>query len=73
MTGFGVAAGGLSGKYTILGGTALAAKAGLLVAGPVGWVVLGVVVAVGVLAGVGAGSIADKRGQSIAAGIWDRS
>jgi hypothetical protein len=75
MTGFGFAgaAGGLAGKYTILGGTALAAKAGLLVAGPVGWAVLGVVVAVGVLAGVGAGSIADKRGRNIAAGTWDRS
>ncbi|MBU2873555.1 hypothetical protein [Marinobacter salexigens] len=75
MTGFGFAgaAGGLTGKYTILAGTALAAKAGLLVAGPVGWAVLGVIVTVGVFAGLGAGSIADKRGRNIAAGIWDRS
>lgn len=74
MTGFGTAGvvGGLAGKYTVVGGTALAAKAGLLVAGPVGWAVLGVVVTVGVLAGLGAGLYADRKGQNFASMLWDR-
>src|SRR5690554_2087826 len=74
MTGFGAgaAAGGLAGKYTIVGGTALAAKAGLLVAGPVGWAVLGVVVAAGLIAGFTAGHYLDQGGQFAASTIWDR-
>lgn len=74
MTGFGTAGvvGGLAGKYTVIGGTALAAKAGLIVAGPVGWAVLGVVVTVGVLAGLGAGLYADQKGQNFASMLWDR-
>lgn len=74
MTGFGTAGvvGGLTGKYAVIGGTALAAKAGLIVAGPVGWAVLGVVVTVGVLAGLGAGLYADQKGQNFASMLWDR-
>ncbi|PCM44902.1 hypothetical protein [Marinobacter sp. ANT_B65] len=74
MTGFGTAGvvGGLTGKYAVIGGTALAAQAGLIVAGPVGWAVLGVVVTVGVLAGLGAGLYADQKGQNFASMLWDR-
>lgn len=74
MVGFGAggAAGGLTGKIVVGGGALLAAQAGLLVAGPVGWAVLGVVVGAGLLAGFAVGSYADKEGQGLAASIWDR-
>ncbi|WP_404362302.1 hypothetical protein [Marinobacter sp.] len=75
MAGFGLggAAGGLTGKYTVIGGTALAAKAGLLVAGPVGWAVLGVIVGAGLLAGLTAGRYIDGGAQTATAWIWDRN
>ncbi|MBU2874974.1 hypothetical protein [Marinobacter salexigens] len=74
MVGFGAggAVGGLTGKAVVGGGTMLAAKAGFLVAGPLGWAALGVIVGAGVLAGLLVGSYADKEGQGLAASIWDR-
>ena len=75
LTGFGSggAAGGYVGKYTIVGGTALAAKAGLVVAGPVGWAVVGVIVAAGLFAGLGAGYYAERVGRYVASWTWNRS
>jgi hypothetical protein len=74
MTGFGAGglAGGLTGKAVVGSGAFLAAKAGLLVAGPVGWAVLGVVVGAGILAGLSVGSLADERARFETARIWDR-
>lgn len=74
MAGFGAegAAGGATGKFVVGGGTLLAAKAGLLVSGPIGWAVLGVVVGAGLLAGFAVGGWFDKNAQALATNIWDR-
>lgn len=74
MTGFGLggAAGGFTGKTVVASGTFLAAKAGLLVSGPLGWAVLGVIVGAGLIGGYGVGSYVDQRGQKVAAQLWDR-
>lgn len=73
MTGFGLggAAGGIVGTQVVSGGMVLAAEAGLLAAGPVGWAVLGGILLVGLAAGFTAGSLADKGGQLVAASVWD--
>ncbi len=74
MTGFGIGGvtGGLTGQGVVAGGTILAAKAGLLVAGPVGWAVLGVIVGAGFVAGYKVGSFIDNEAQSAASRLWDR-
>ncbi|MFE8072437.1 hypothetical protein QQM79_15370 [Marinobacteraceae bacterium S3BR75-40.1] len=73
MTGFGAggAVGGWVGRAVITGGAAYAAEAGLIVAGPMGWIALGVIVSVGVLAGYAAGTQMDEIGQYIASKVWD--
>ncbi|MFE8073484.1 hypothetical protein QQM79_20700 [Marinobacteraceae bacterium S3BR75-40.1] len=73
MTGFGLggAVGTTVGRATVAGGTALAAQAGLIVAGPVGWAVLGGIVLVGIAAGFATGYFMDQAGQAGAATIWD--
>ena len=74
MAGFGSGGvfGGLAGKAVVGGGSFLAAKAGLIAAGPVGWTVLAVIVGAGVLAGFTVGVHADRRAQFETARIWDR-
>ncbi|MAE35128.1 MAG: hypothetical protein CMH97_07780 [Oceanospirillaceae bacterium] len=66
VTGFGLgtAAGLYVGKATFAGGTLLAVNAGLTLAGPVGWVLLGGVFAVSLTAGYFAGSKLDELGQN---------
>lgn len=67
MTGFGLgtAAGLYVGKATFAGGTLLAVQAGLTLAGPVGWVLLGGIFAVSLITGYFAGSAVDTLGQYI--------
>lgn len=74
MTGFGAggASAGLAGKAVFAGGSLLAVNAGLMVAGPAGWAVLGVIFCVSVVAGLGVGYYMDQIGQSVAELIWDR-
>ena len=75
VTGFGAgaAAGIVAGKAVVSGGIALASSAGLLVAGPIGWTVLGVVVVTGLIAGFAAGSVFDEFGKSAADLVWKAS
>ncbi len=61
--GFGAAAGMFFGKITFAGGTAIALQAGLTLAGPVGWLVLGAVFATSFAVGYVVGSKADDLGQ----------
>ncbi|WP_370293360.1 hypothetical protein [Thalassolituus sp.] len=73
VTGFGAgtAAGLIVGKATFAGGTFLAVQAGLTLAGPVGWVLLGVIFAVSLTAGYFAGSAVDASGQYISKTLMD--
>ena len=61
--GFGAAAGMFFGKITFAGGTAIALQAGLTLAGPVGWLVLGAIFATSFTVGYVVGSKADDLGQ----------
>ena len=61
----------LGGQFAIRGG--LAATAGLAAAGPVGWVILGTVVAAGFYVGYQASQGGDQVGKSLASFIWDKS
>lgn len=73
MTGFGLggALGFSAGRAAMTGGAYFAAKAGLLVAGPLGWAVLGVVVLGSLGAGYMVGKYADQTGKWVADSIWD--
>lgn len=73
ITGFGTggAAGILVGRATMTGGIYLAAEAGLLVAGPVGWAVLGSVLLVSFYAGYVAGNTGDITGKWVANKLWE--
>ncbi|MEK9714016.1 MAG: hypothetical protein VW258_15750 [Thalassolituus sp.] len=73
VTGFGAgtAAGLIVGKATFAGGTLLAVQAGLTLAGPVGWVLLGGIFAVSLTAGYFAGSAVDASGQYISEILMD--
>jgi len=73
LTGFGAgaAAGIYIGGATITAGSAWAASAGLMVAGPIGWAVLGVVVAVGLVSGFAAGYFFDSAGKTFADWIME--
>ncbi|PAU79821.1 hypothetical protein CK501_11505 [Halovibrio salipaludis] len=68
--GFGGAAAMVAGKATVLGGSALAGSLGLMAAGPVGLVALGVIVGAGVLAGIGVGYYFDQIGKDFADLLW---
>lgn len=74
LTGFGAgaAAGIYLGSATISIGTTLAASSGLLLSGPIGWAVLGVVIGAGLIVGFSSGSAFDKIGQFIVDKIWER-
>jgi hypothetical protein len=61
--GFGAAAGMFFGKITFAGGAAIAVQAGLTLAGPVGWLVLGAIFATSFTVGYVVGSKADDLGQ----------
>ncbi|TDT37725.1 hypothetical protein DES49_2684 [Halospina denitrificans] len=73
MTGFGFGgvAGIYAGKAAIAGGAAFATSVGLMAAGPVGWVALGVILVAGTLVGLGVGYYADQFGKYIAELIWE--
>ncbi|WP_221794016.1 hypothetical protein [Oceanobacter mangrovi] len=77
VTGFGTGAavGTATGRVTFAAGMAgagwVAAQAGLTLAGPVGWAVMGVVFAGSLVAGYFAGQAADNFGQEKAASIYD--
>ncbi|TDT44414.1 hypothetical protein DES49_0516 [Halospina denitrificans] len=75
MTGFGFAGalGGIAGKATYVGGTAIAAKAGLLLVGPVGWAAVGTILLVTAVTGFTAAYYSDQIGQYIAETLWDWS
>ncbi|WP_276677538.1 hypothetical protein [Thalassolituus oleivorans] len=61
--GFGAAAGMFFGKITFAGGAAIAVQAGLTLAGPVGWLVLGAIFATSFTVGFVVGSKADDLGK----------
>ena len=73
LAGFGLggAAGIMAGTYTISMGTYIAAYSGLALAGPLGWSILGVIVATGLVAGFGAGVAGDKFGKAAADRVWN--
>ncbi|QCF27147.1 hypothetical protein [Hydrocarboniclastica marina] len=73
MTGLGAAgaAGGLAGKYTVLGGGLLAAKAGLVLTGPAGWAIVAAIVGAGIVAGLATGMVADRAGKALSAWLWE--
>ena len=75
LTGFGAggAAGLVAGTYTISMGTSIAAYSGLALAGPIGWSILGVIVAAGLVTGFVAGFTFEKAGKFVADYIWDLS
>ncbi|WP_097459075.1 hypothetical protein [Mangrovitalea sediminis] len=75
MTGFGLggAAGTLTTRVVIMGATTYAMEAGMIVAGPVGWFALAIIVGAGLIAGFEAGSIFDTAGQKLSALAWDRN
>ena len=65
MTGFGAgAAGGMvAGRAVFAGGTWLAVQAGLTLAGPVGWIVLGGIFSASLIGGYLVGSYVDSKAQ----------
>ncbi|TDT44256.1 hypothetical protein DES49_0356 [Halospina denitrificans] len=73
MTGFGLAGAGagIAGKAVFVGGSAIAASAGLMMAGPVGWAALGVVFCVSAAVGLGVGYYLDQLGQDFASWLWE--
>ena len=75
MTGFGFAGafGGIAGKATLIGGSALATSAGLMLAGPVGWAAVGTIIVITAVTGLSAAYYADQIGQYIAETLWDWS
>jgi len=73
LAGFGTggALGLIAGKATISGGMAIASYTGLAMAGPVGWVVLGTIIAAGLYAGYKAGQGGDWIGKNFADWLWN--
>ncbi|MEJ2682759.1 MAG: hypothetical protein P8144_15205 [Gammaproteobacteria bacterium] len=71
LSGFGLggAAGIYVGQATFGAGAAIAVEAGLLVSGPIGWLVLGGIFAASLGAGYLAGGYGDKFGQGFSNGI----
>jgi hypothetical protein len=70
--GFGGAFGLGAGQLTFTAGSSVAAASGLTLAGPVGWIVVGTLLAGSLVAGYYAGSYGDQVGQDIANGILVR-
>jgi hypothetical protein len=70
--GFGSAAGIASGQLAFAGGTWLAVQAGLTLAGPVGWILLGAIFSVSLVTGYFAGVEADKFGQALSDLLYER-
>ncbi|MEJ2669830.1 MAG: hypothetical protein P8077_06110 [Gammaproteobacteria bacterium] len=75
LSGFGLggAAGIYVGQATFGAGAAIAVEAGLLVSGPIGWLVLGGIFAASLGAGYLAGGYGDKFGQGFSNGIMENS
>ena len=74
MTGFGLGTGvgALAGRISFSGGTYLAVQAGLTLAGPVGWIVLGGIFAGSLAVGYFAGSTFDRLGQGLSEHLMTR-
>lgn len=73
ITGFGLggAAGIAVGQGIFSGGIAVASAAGLTIAGPIGWAILGTLFLGSLAAGYFAGSLGDSLGQEAAKRIMD--
>ncbi|WP_301181712.1 hypothetical protein, partial [Thalassolituus sp. UBA3500] len=74
VTGFGLGTGvgALAGRISFSGGTYLAVQAGLTLAGPVGWIVLGGIFAGSLAVGYFAGSTFDRLGQGLSEHLMTR-
>ncbi|MEJ2680175.1 MAG: hypothetical protein P8144_01505 [Gammaproteobacteria bacterium] len=70
--GFGGTFGLGAGQLTFTAGSSAAAASGLTMAGPVGWIVLGTLLAGSLVAGYYAGSAMDRFGQERADWIMNR-